>query len=257
MSGECSGCWVDWSDPLVYSQIVTGTADADYDVPDPPDDTVLQAIAVASEVLLRLTGFLIHPGGTAEEDYVAAPRIRRLTPNYRPLREVIGVDRIGRDCLPEPLTPLPCVIGQAAYFSDARCSLEYWMTTICGCSPTGVEFIRMRYRFGNTVTPSARRAVIYLARQMWLQVNPGQGECELPERVTSVNREGLSYTIFDPQSYLMERKTGLPSVDLWLAAVNPAKSLRPSGVWTPDAPPAVNRKINWVNFEDLTLMGVR
>ena len=254
---ECSGCWVDWSDPLVYSQIVTGTPDPDYDVPDPPDDTVLQAISVASEVLQRLTGYLIHPAGTAEEDYVAAPRIRRLTPNWRPLRAVEAVERIDRDCLATPLPELPCIIGQDAYFSSARCSLEYWMTTICGCSPSGVEFIRMRYRFGSTVTASARRALIYLARQMWLQVNPAQGECELPERVTSVNREGLSYTIFDPQSYLMERKTGLPSVDLWLAAVNPAKSLRPSGVWTPDAPPPVNHKVRWVNFEDLTLMGAR
>ncbi|HEY5881440.1 MAG TPA: hypothetical protein VIU11_21200 [Nakamurella sp.] len=248
---ECRGCWVDWTDPLVHSTIVTGRPDPDYDVSD-PDESVALAVQVASDILLRLTAYLVHPAGTAEEDYLASPRIRRLSTNWRPLRQVLEVARIGLDGLAEPLGHLPVVIGHDAYFSASRCSLNYWVSTICRCDPNDVEYVRMRYRFGSTVTASARRAVLYLSRQLWLQANPSQGECELPERVTSVNREGLSYTIFDPQTYLMERKTGLPSVDLWLAAINPAKAVRPAGIWTPDAPPPVNHTTRWTSFEELS-----
>jgi hypothetical protein len=238
----CVGCWVDPSDPMVISAVVEGCADPDYVPPDPPDDTVALSIQVASELLTRLSGYQIHPAGTAVEDFRAAPRVHRLTPNFMPLKEIIGVARLLPDCSESPVDITGwCISGHSVYFNPVHCDLGSWYIDACTCAPVNGEALRLTYAFGSTVTASAQRAVLYLARQLWLECHPGQGECELPERVTSVNREGLSYTIFDPMTFLDQGRTGLPRVDLWLASVNPSKAKRRSAVYTPDAPPAVNR----------------
>lgn len=234
--------WVDWSDPRIVSTVVTGCADPDHPV-DATDDTVQLAIEVASEMLTRLTGFLIHPSGIAADDFRSSPLTRRLSPNYRPIREIISVVRLDADCVETPVDmPGWCIIGQSVYFAENGCRLGTWYQSVCGCGP-GAETLRMTYEFGSTVTRSAEQAVLRLARQLWLECHPDQGDCELPERVTSVNREGLSYTIFDPMTFLDKGQTGLPKVDLWLATVNPSRALRPAGVFTPDAPPPVNRSV--------------
>lgn len=234
--------WVDPTDPLVISTIETGCPDADYPVVDPPDETIELAIAVASQLLTRLTAFSIHPAGSATEDFRATPAAHRLSPNFRPVREVLSVVRLQPDCTEEPVDIGGwCIFGQSIYFSPTQCALGSWYMNVCTCLPVNQEMLRVTYRFGSTITDAAERAVLYLARQLWLECHPDSGDCELPERVTSVNREGLSYTIFDPQEYLQQGKTGIPRVDIWLASVNPSKALRPSGVYTPDSPPPVNR----------------
>lgn len=62
----------------------------------------------------------------------------------------------------------------------------------------------------------------------------GDPDCVLPERVTSINREGISYTILDNQAFLDDLKTGIYDIDLFLKAVNPDKARRPSKVFTPE-----------------------
>lgn len=234
--------WVDPADPLVVSAIETGCADPDYVVPDPPDETIGPSIQVASDLLTRLSGYLVHPAGTAIEDFRAVPSVHRLSPNYKPVREVVSVQRQVPGCEFEPVDISQwCVFGQSIYFSATNCSLGYYYLDACNCLPVSAEMLRLEYTFGSTVSEAAKRAVLYLARQLWLECHPEAGDCELPERTTSINREGLSYTILDPQDYLAQGKTGIPRVDLWLASINPSKALRPSGVYTPDAPPPVNR----------------
>lgn len=60
--------------------------------------------------------------------------------------------------------------------------------------------------------------------------------CRLPQRASSVSRQGVTITMLDPQEFLSEGRTGLYLADLWLAAVNPHGLSRESGVWSPDVP---------------------
>lgn len=233
--------WVSPTDPVVVSTVMTGCPDVNYVLPDPPDPTVELAVQVASDLLFRLSGYLVHPAGTAVEDFRTAPVVHRLSPNYRPVQDVLSVVRLLSDCTESVDIDGWCVFGQSIYFSDTGCSLSSYYQVVCGCTSSLVESLRVEYTFGSTVTDAAERAVLYLAHQLWLECHPGQGECELPERITQVNREGLSYTVFDPAEYLQQGKTGVPRVDLWLASINPSRSLRPSAVYTPDSPPPVNR----------------
>ena len=47
------------------------------------------------------------------------------------------------------------------------------------------------------------------------------GKCRLPRTVTEVSRQGVSHRMVNPQDIYASGKTGIPEIDLWLAAVNP------------------------------------
>lgn len=241
--------FLDPGDPRVLPSIVSGKWCADPTATLDPaidPDSVVMALDIASSILLRLSGFLIHPAGVAEDEYIVSPPVRRLTPNFRPIREVRGITVVGADC--EVIDGLDgCIIGQDIYF-PRRCTYEQFLYALCTCVPE-IDHIRVCYEFGSTITAAARRAVIQLAHEILAEclgdVVPELSDCQLPERVTSVSREGLSYQILDPQQFLERGRTGVSSVDLWLSTINPTGAKRPSGVWTPDAPPAVNHCVRW------------
>jgi hypothetical protein len=58
------------------------------------------------------------------------------------------------------------------------------------------------------------------------------GKCRLPERVQTITRQSVTWTLLDPQQFLTEGRTGLYFVDLWLAAVNPTAQPEESHVWS-------------------------
>lgn len=80
---------------------------------------------------------------------------------------------------------------------------------------------------------AARKLAIEFAR-LW----SGDENCELPQRVTSVSRQGVSYTILDNQEFIDELRTGLYEIDLFLKVVNPDNARRKSKVFSVDNPRA-------------------
>lgn len=90
------------------------------------------------------------------------------------------------------------------------------------------------YWRGTPVPPGGKRAVALLACEIWKACAKGPDSCALPRRVQTVQREGITYTMLDPMDFLSEGRTGLTEVDMWLAAVNPAKLHSPSAVLSPD-----------------------
>ncbi len=94
--------------------------------------------------------------------------------------------------------------------------------------------VTVTYTFGAPPPAAGARAARYLADQL---VKSWSGEdCDLPDRVTSVSRQGVSYTILDNQDFLQQGRTGIYSVDLFLKAVNPYNAHRPARVFSPDIP---------------------
>lgn len=91
------------------------------------------------------------------------------------------------------------------------------------------------YWYGNPVPSAGRRAVALLACELW-KACQGDESCKLPARVQNITREGVSYTMVDPQDFLTEGRTGITDVDMWLAAVNPHSLRSPSTVFSVDMP---------------------
>jgi hypothetical protein len=92
------------------------------------------------------------------------------------------------------------------------------------------------YTYGSGIPPGGRLAVLKLATEL-LNYSRG-GECELPARVTSVSRQGLTWTLLDPQEFLKDGRTGVYLIDLFLRAANPGGALAPAKVFSPDLPRA-------------------
>lgn len=94
--------------------------------------------------------------------------------------------------------------------------------------------LEVTYTYGVNPPTAGRRAARYLAQEFvkgW-----GGGECELPDRVTSIVRQGVEYTILDNQAFLDDLRTGVYAVDLFLKAVNPDNARKPARVFSPDLP---------------------
>lgn len=58
--------------------------------------------------------------------------------------------------------------------------------------------------------------------------------CDLPKRVTNLVRQGVSFTLLDPQEFMRDGKVGLYLCDQFLQAVNPNKLPMRSRAYNPD-----------------------
>jgi hypothetical protein len=79
---------------------------------------------------------------------------------------------------------------------------------------------------------AARTLAIELAK-LW-----NNEDCALPQRITSVSRQGVSYTILDSQDFIDDMRTGLYAIDLFLKTANPDKARAKAKVFSVDAPRA-------------------
>ena len=82
--------------------------------------------------------------------------------------------------------------------------------------------------------PAAIRAVTRLAGEIWKDCNGDA--CALPERVTQVTREGVTYSLTDTADLSAIGRFGIAAIDGWLDMVNPGKNRRALQVWSPDMP---------------------
>lgn len=110
--------------------------------------------------------------------------------------------------------------------------LDYAVLGLKTATACGAQCLTVEYVFGAGVPPGGKNAAVKLASELILS---GQGApCSLPERVTSVTRQGMSYTLLDPQDFLEHGRTGIYEIDLMLKAVNPAGALKRPRVFSPD-----------------------
>ncbi len=97
--------------------------------------------------------------------------------------------------------------------------------------------IEITYAYGVPVPTAGKMAARKLAIE-FARLWAGDDTCELPQRVTSVSRQGVSYTILDNQEFIDELRTGLYEIDLFLKTVNPDNARRKSKVFSVDTPRA-------------------
>jgi hypothetical protein len=86
----------------------------------------------------------------------------------------------------------------------------------------GWAIAEIEYEYGSEAPPDICRAINQLAQE-FARADAGL-DCALPERVTSVSREGVSWTLIDPQDFLDHGRTGIYFVDLVLKAYSGSAS---------------------------------
>lgn len=102
------------------------------------------------------------------------------------------------------------------------------------------------YSYGLAPPLGGIKAAAALGCQLALACNPeavNSGKCRLPKRVTTITRQGVSLAVLDPLTLFDGGKTGLPEVDLWVAAVLRGDRNRRATVIDPaQAAPSVRRR---------------
>jgi hypothetical protein len=98
----------------------------------------------------------------------------------------------------------------------------------------------VNFTFGQDPPQSGVDAALILAAEFYRSSQPGM-TCQLPQRVTSITRQGVSFAILDPQTFLQAGRTGIYQVDMFLRAYNPNGQIRRPMVWSPDVPNMARR----------------
>lgn len=74
--------------------------------------------------------------------------------------------------------------------------------------------------YGVDPPPGGARSAAVLGCELYAAFHPESGcPCNLPKRVTTISRQGVTMAILDPLTLFKDGLTGLPSVDLWVASV--------------------------------------
>jgi hypothetical protein len=106
---------------------------------------------------------------------------------------------------------------------------------------TGVPWtpcnVEVTYSYGTQVPTAGKMAARTLAIE-FAKLWAGDDDCILPQRVTSIARQGVTYTLLDSQDFIAELRTGLYAIDLFLKSVNPDGAKARSRVFSPDTPRA-------------------
>jgi hypothetical protein len=101
-------------------------------------------------------------------------------------------------------------------------------------TPSNVE---ITYTYG-TPPPAAGRAAARILAIELVKLYEGDDSCALPQRVTSIARQGVTYTVLDSQDYIDNLRTGVYAVDMFLKTSNPDGAKARSRVFSPDTPRA-------------------
>lgn len=101
------------------------------------------------------------------------------------------------------------------------------------------EGITITYSHGTRPPSAGARAAKRLGNELVLAA-AGDSDCALPERITSVSRQGIDYAILDPGDFIEEGRTGLHEVDLFIHAANPYRAQKRPKVFSPDIPSGRN-----------------
>lgn len=212
------------------------------DTIDPTGPYTESAVEFASFVLYKLTGEKYTGIQTVTEVYTAdsslsnktAPELiagniynlpkfiengsRNLRLRHTPVRAVNSVTYLGR-----VLDPSEYSLRNNSYL--VRPNALPWVLD-------PLNEIEITYTYGTPPPSAGKRAAIRLANELILS-DMGSAACALPERISSVSKQGMSYTIMDPQEFIQNGKVGIYEIDLFLAAVNPHKAKKRPKVFSP------------------------
>lgn len=156
---------------------------------------------------------------------------------YRHNRTTLGLVavRLPRD----PVTNIVSVTIDGAAFTDYEMLRNGWLERTDGktwdvCS----GLTSVTYQFGEPPPPGGKQATIDLAFELGLE-RVGDDKCRLPTNVITTTRQGVTITRMAASEFQALLRTGIPSVDRWLAAANPGSRPARARVWSPDIPSTV------------------
>lgn len=221
-----------------------------------------EAVKVASQLLWSMSGRKYGGINTVTEKYVCASRAYRLgasARNYTP--ELVSGDMYNipfdefddyAELTTDGMSPSTrlrlrgrpvvkidavrdrtgMIVDPSNYYLVDHSTLQARSGT--AWAPCNIE---VTYTYGSPPPASGKAAARVLATE-FIKLWSGNDDCALPQRITAISRQGVSYTVLDNQDFIDELRTGLYVVDLFLKSSNPDKARAKARVFSPDLPRA-------------------
>jgi hypothetical protein len=236
-----------WFDPLDLPCLEEPTSG------EAPIEAV-ESVAIASSILWALSGRQLGPTcppplRPCHRDWCEEwGRTSRLLSRWATPATVWPCGSLGRDLDLAALAPIYDIVEvliDGAVFTawrlDERRLLRRtdglrWPTHQDLSAPaTEVDTWQVRYRGGLPLDMAAvQQAKVYACELYKARI--GQ-KCRLPKRTRQVVRQAVTVELIDPMEYLDAGRTGIPEIDLWLRAVNPAGLAQRSSAMSVDRRP--------------------
>lgn len=175
---------------------------------------VRAALEEASWILYSLTGYRYSNSCRTYRDLYRRRNVSKFRLHHP---SVVSVDTVEiHDLVSGNLTP----VDGWVYLRGGMLGLPGGPSALCSpCSSNSdTTLLAVEYTTAPNLPPGGVRAARKLAKELYL-ANLGK-PCSLPDRVTNVTRQGVSWTMLDPMDFLSEKLTGLGSVDQWISAAN-------------------------------------
>jgi hypothetical protein len=133
-----------------------------------------------------------------------------------------------------PVRQILSVITDRTQKPDAYYLSDYkFLNAAPGSNWRLCDGVTVIYVYGTPPPIAGRYAAKVFADELLKSVTDPEA-CQLPQRVTSVTRQGMSFTLLDPQDFLDRGKTGIYSIDLFLSTFNPNKAQKRSKTFNVD-----------------------
>lgn len=182
-----------------------------------------QAAIDATWALWTLSGEQFHGSQCWVEDYRPIQGYCNIKLRRSPITEIVAVSRVDVNDTSIGSADLGEVVEGWRFNGSNEVKVccgsggggNFFGNIGCGC--TSETVVRVHYKVGNNLPPGAPAHALRLAEE-YVKASSGQ-DCALPERVTSINRQGASWTILDPQDFLKDGLTGIGPIDAWLAQI--------------------------------------
>jgi hypothetical protein len=134
-------------------------------------------------------------------------------------------------------------IGGRDMTADEIAIYDYsYVSTSRGSCWSGCDDVEVTYTYG-TAPPAAGRIAAKVMADQYILSMTDVDNCDLPQRVTQVSRQGMSWTLLDPQEFLDKGRTGIYQADLFLRVANPSGALLRARVFSPDVPRGKSRRV--------------
>lgn len=213
------------------------------DVENPTDPATAYSVEAASWILYKLTGEK-YPGVAQRTEWYGRENTTCSTclPGFGDASLGVEHRHVFYTSTQQKrirLRGTPVVsIDSVTYQGSVLPPSDYWVENsqnlilrngACWDLNSGVQVV---YNSGIRPPEAGRMAAVRLANEFILAVSD-PGECRLPDRVTSISRQGVSYDLLDPQDFLTEGRTGIYEIDLFIKAANPVNAKKKPRVFIP------------------------
>ena len=235
-----------WANPQVL-------VNAGYD-----EGPAVSGVVQASWLLWALSGRRLHTSGNKRDTFEMVPGGRfKINLSTTPVAAVSSVS--GIDVWANPSTPVEFDADRWRLVGNSVRFLQYrWFTATGGwvraADPRLMPvdtLIVVEYTVRDNLPPGTDQVVLLLAEE-YCKAAAGL-PCKLPDRMTTVTRQGISWTVLDPADFLDRGRTGIIRVDTWLSGVNPGRNRSKARIFDPAMPRLIESQWLWQPYQHLII----